>query len=63
MHEINEKGKLPLIIGSVSPIESCLLNEQVEFQGMNNVQIYRVACEPVIEEYTDGKAQSRSFKS
>ena len=50
------KRKTTLIIGSVSPIESCSLNEQVEFQGMNNVQIYRVAYESAIQEYTDGKA-------
>lgn len=56
VHQINEKGKLPLIIGSVSPIESCSLNEQVGFQGMNNVQIYRATCETVIEDYTDSKA-------
>lgn len=50
------KRKTTLDNWSVSPTESCSLSEQVEFQGMNYVQIYRAACEPAIQEYTDGKA-------
>jgi hypothetical protein len=50
MHHINDKKKLSLVIGAVSPTESYLLCDQVGLQGMDSVQIYRLACEPTMEE-------------